>query len=132
MALETARNLEDRDAMSFRQLVAWAWKETPPVHRNRTNLLIHLFAVPLFVVGNLLAVAGIVFNPWLLLVAAACVVTSLALQQFGHSLERVPVHPFAGPRDLLRRVYAEQFCNYWRFLSSGQWYVSFKGRHENN
>ena len=85
---------EDRNAMSFGQLVACAWRETPPVHKNATNLLIHLFAVPLFVIGHVLMVA--------------------------------PVHPFIGARDFLRRLYAEQFCNYWRFLFSGQWYASLK------
>lgn len=101
-------------------------RETPPVHKNATNLLIHLFAVPLFVIGNALIVAGIIFDAWLLLLGALCVVASLALQKFGHSLERTPVVPFLGPRDFLRRLYAEQFFNYWRFLLSGQWYVSFK------
>lgn len=117
--------------MSFRQLVAWAWRETPPVHRNATNLVIHLFAVPLFVIGNLLVVTGIAFKPWLLLAGLLCIVVSLAMQKFGHSMERMPVPPFTGPRDFLRRLYAEQFCNYWRFLLSGQWYASFKARHEN-
>ena len=117
---------EDRNAMSFPELVSWAWRETPPVHRSTTNLLIHLFAVPLFVIGNLLIVAGLVSNPWLLLAGPACIAVSLALQKLGHSIEEVPVHPFQGPRDFVRRLYAEQFCNYWRFLFSGQWYASLK------
>ena len=115
---------ENRNAMSFPELIAWAWRETPPVHKSATNLLIHLFAVPLFVIGNLLVVPGIFFNHWLLLGAPLCVALSLALQKLGHSLEQVPVHPFTGVRDFLRRLYAEQFCNFWRFLFSGQWYAS--------
>ena len=117
---------EDRSRMSFPELVSWAWRETSPVHTNATNLLIHLFAVPLFVLGNLLVVAGIAFDPWLLGAAVVCMIASLALQKVGHALEPVQVHPFTGPRDFLRRVYAEQFCNYWRFLFSGQWYASLK------
>ena len=39
---------EGRNAMSFRELVAWAWQATPPVHENTANLLIHIVAVPLF------------------------------------------------------------------------------------
>lgn len=117
--------------MSFGQLVAWAWRETPPVHKNRTNLLIHLFAVPLFVVGNVLLLAAIVFGPSLLVAAAICIVVSLALQKRGHSLEQVPVHPFLGAGDFVRRLYAEQFFNFWRFLFSGQWYASFKASREN-
>jgi len=124
-------NFEDRNAMSFSALLSWAWEETPPVHRNAANLLIHLFAVPLFVVGNILLVAGVVFDLWLLIAAVLCIVVSLALQKFGHSLEGNPVHPFAGPRDFVRRIYAEQFCNFWRFLLSGQWYANFKTRAKN-
>jgi len=126
----TYDNSEDRNAMSFPALLSWAWEETPPVHKNTVNLLIHLFAVPLFVIGNFLLIAG-VFGLRLLIAAILCIVVSLTLQRFGHSLEQNPVHPFAGPRDFLRRIYAEQFCNFWRFLFSGQWYASFKGNERN-
>jgi hypothetical protein len=124
-------NSQDRNAMSFPALLSWTWEETPPVHKNAANLLIHLFAVPLFVVGNVLLVIGGVFNFRLLIAAILCVVVSLALQKFGHSLEENPVLPFAGPRDYVRRICAEQFCNFWRFLLSGQWYASFKARGKN-
>ena len=122
---------EDRNAMAFAALLAWAWSETPPVHRNTANLLIHIFAVPLFVAGHFLLVAGIVINPRLLIAAALCIVVSLVLQKIGHSLERNQVPPFTGTRDFLRRLYAEQFCNFWRFLFSGQWYASFKANKTN-
>ena len=127
----TQKMSEDRNAMSFPELLSWAWRETPPVHENATNLLIHLFAVPLFVAGNFLLIAGLVVSFWLLLAGLLCIVVSLALQKFGHSLERNQVHSFAGLRDFLRRIYAEQFCNFWRFLFSGQWYASFKARNKN-
>jgi uncharacterized membrane protein YGL010W len=127
----TQEKSDDRNAMSFPELLSWAWKETPPVHQNAVNLLIHLFAVPLFVVGNFLVVAGLVTDSWLLVAAILCIVASLALQKFGHSLERDRPPPFAGSRDFLRRLYAEQFCNFWRFLLSGQWYASFKARNKN-
>lgn len=68
----------DRNAMSFSQLLSWAWEETPPVHKRTANLLIHLFAVPLFVIGH------------------------------------------------VRRLYSEQFFNFWRFLFSGKWYASLR------
>ena len=122
---------EDRNTMSFPALLSWAWRETPPVHKNAANLLIHLFAVPLFVVGNVLLVLGIAIDLRLLIAAPLCLAVSLMLQKFGHSLERNQAPPFAGPRDFLRRLYAEQFCNFWRFLLSGQWYASFKARDTN-
>jgi len=118
--------LEDRNAMSFPELLSWAWRETPPVHKNGTNLLIHIVAVPLFVLGHVLLLVGILVSPWLLRAAILCVVISLAAQSFGHSLEKNRVPPFTGAKDFLRRLYAEQFCNFWRFLFSGRWYASFQ------
>ncbi len=122
---------EDRNAMSFPELVSWAWRETPPVHKNAANLLIHVFAVPLFVIGHFLIIAGIIFNLWLLVVALLCIAVSLLLQRYGHSLERNQPPPFSGSRDFLRRLYAEQFCNFWRFLVAGHWYGSFKAPNKN-
>ena len=66
----------DRNAMSFPELLSWAWRETPPVHKNSTNLLIHIVAVPLFVLGHILLVAGVLFSdPGLVpyAITAACI-----------------------------------------------------------
>ena len=119
---------ENRDTMSFSELVAWAWRETPPVHKNAGNLVIHLVAVPLFVFGHFLVLTGVLLGWWLALAGVLCVAISIAVQGFGHSLERQQVHPFTGARDFLRRLYAEQFYNFWRYLFTGQWYLSFKAR----
>jgi hypothetical protein len=121
---------EDRDLMPYSELVAWAWRETPPVHKNSGNLIIHLIAVPLFVSGHVLMLSGVLVVWWLALVGLLCIVISIAVQGFGHSLERQQVHPFTGPWDFLRRLYAEQFYNFWRFLFTGQWYLSFKAHNE--
>ena len=119
---------ENRDAMSFSELVAWAWRETPPVHKNAGNLVIHLVAVPLFVFGHTLVLPCVLLGWWRALAGFLCVAISIAVQGFGHSLERQQVHPFTGSRDFLRRLYAEQFYNFWRFLFTGRWYLSFKAR----
>lgn len=113
-----------RDDLPFRDLVAWAWRETAPGHRNRVNLLIHLFAVPLFVAGHAMLLEAFISSWRWALLAPVCILVSLVLQKYGHSLERQPPHPFTGFRDFVRRFYAEQFCNFWRFLFSGQWYAS--------
>jgi hypothetical protein len=119
---------ENRDAMSFSELLAWAWRETPPVHKNTTNLLIHIFAVPLFVVGHALVLGAIALSWRLPVLGVLCIIVSVALQGFGHSLEKEQVPPFTGPRDFMRRLYAEQFCNFWRFVLSGQWYLNLRAR----
>ena len=87
---------EGRDAMTFKELVAWAWQETPPVHENRTNLLIHLVAVPAFVIGHLMVVIGIFgLAGWVVMLGVGLVVISLILQKRGHALERQEVYAFA-------------------------------------
>ena len=118
----------DRNAMSLGQLAAWAWRETPPVHRSPGNLLIHIVAVPMFVVGHALVLVGIAMSRWLLVAGGVSIVVSIALQRLGHSMEPQPVHPFEGPRDFVRRLYVEQFYNFWRFLFSGGWLASLRGR----
>ena len=111
--------------MSLGELVAWAWEETPPVHRSAVNLLIHIVAVPMFVIGHVLLLGGLLEARY----AAAglvCIVASVLLQGIGHRIEPRPVHPFEGPKDFVRRFYVEQFCNFWRYLFPGGWYSSLK------
>jgi hypothetical protein len=117
---------DDRSAMSFAELVSWSWRETPPVHKSGTNLLIHIVAVPLFVLGHVLLVIGVLLKPSVLVLAILSIVVSLVAQKIGHSLERNQVPPFSGAGDFVRRLYAEQFCNFWRFLFSGGWYASLQ------
>jgi uncharacterized membrane protein YGL010W len=118
---------QERNAMSLGELVAWAWRETPPVHRSTGNLLIHIVAVPMFVVGHVLLIAAIAAaNLWLLVAGISLIVVSVALQRLGHSMESQAVHPFEGSRDLIRRLYVEQFYNFWRFLFTGGWFASLR------
>jgi uncharacterized membrane protein YGL010W len=118
----------DRDSMTFGELVVWAWSETPPVHKSAVNLIIHIIAVPLFVLGHLLLLAAIVLGWWFATVGGLSIIVSFALQGYGHSVEKQKVPAFTGPRDFLRRLYAEQFCNFWRFLFSGLWFSSLRAR----
>jgi hypothetical protein len=117
---------QERNGMSLGELVAWAWRETPPVHRSTGNLLIHIVAVPMFVVGHVLLIAAIPANRWLLVAGISCIAVSVALQGLGHSMESQAVHPFEGARDFIRRLYVEQFYNFWRFLFSGGWFASLR------
>ena len=52
------------------------------------------------------------------------------------SVTQAPIHlavapPFAGSRDFLRRLYAEQFCKFRRFLFADHWYASLEARNRN-
>ena len=98
-------------------------------HRNPLNLVIHVFAVPLFavcLVGSVwaLLLGSIVTAVLLLLVP----VLSLGVQGFGHKLEEVPPEPFTGPANFVSRILMEQFYRFWVFLFSGGWYRALTSR----
>jgi hypothetical protein len=91
-------------------------------HGNRLNLVIHALVVPVFVVSAVAVVGSLMAGRWLLAMAmVGGPVLSLALQGFGHRREVHPPLPFAGPRDFLKRVFAEQFFRFPIFVLSGEW-----------
>ncbi len=101
-------------------LLAWQWAIYPGNHRNRTNLLIHIATVPLFMAG----VAAVFLAPvtgawWLLLVGPVVMAGVMALQGRGHRMEAVPPEPFEGPRDVAGRIFGEQLINFPRYVLSG-------------
>jgi hypothetical protein len=96
-------------------------------HRNPANLIIHIIAVPVFVVGSLAAI-------WMLLTAQvvtgflllAVPALSLAIQGYGHRFEALPPRPFTSPGNFIRRILAEQFLGFWAYLLSGHWFRAIK------
>jgi hypothetical protein len=88
-------------------------------HQNRKNLLIHILAVPLFVVCLVTSVWLLVSGQYLsALLWFLGTVLSLALQGVGHKLEPVPPEPFHGPLNFLQRILLEQFYRFWVFVLS--------------
>jgi uncharacterized membrane protein YGL010W len=76
--------------MSVGELLRWQWQGYPRYHQSRANLLIHIVAVPLFLVGTIVLVLAVVWlSPFALAVAVGCVVATVALQGRGHRLEDV-------------------------------------------
>lgn len=111
-------------------LPAWQWRAYPENHRNPTNLVLHLIAVPLFIVGFLLLVSG-VFSLSIANVAIGVVglVAALALQRHGHSLEAQASEPFSDRKDAVQRLLVEQFVTFPRFVLSGAWWRAWRQRH---
>lgn len=113
--------------MSARTLLAWQWAAYAASHQTRANLLIHMVAVPLFLLAN---AAGLW---WLLhgrLVAAAgCAVVmalAFAAQGIGHGREAQPAAPFRGPRDAAARILLEQWVTFPRYVLSGRWWRALR------
>lgn len=103
-------------------LIAWQWRTYARNHRSRVNLVVHMFAVPLFIAASLAAVRLLVAGA--LVPAMLCLgvmVLAFMMQGVGHKLEEAPPVPFKGPFDFLARVFVEQFVTFPRFVLSGGW-----------
>ena len=108
--------------MSIPELLEWQWEGYARYHQDRTNLLLHIVVVPLFMVGSVLAiVALIMLSPGLLVVGIMSIVVSVIAQGRGHRLETIPPEPFTGPLNVIGRLFFEQWVTFPRFVLSGGW-----------
>jgi hypothetical protein len=99
----------------------------PRFHQARTNLLIHIVAVPVFDLAVVGAVASLATRSWIAAAGGAVVaVAAFAAEGRGHALEENPPIPFAGPGDVVKRIFAEQFITFPRFVLSGGWARAFR------
>jgi hypothetical protein len=116
-----------RQSMGIVQLLRWQRDGYPRYHQSRANLLIHIVAVPLFLVGTIIVVAAIVQASFVLLLAGiGCIVVAVALQGRGHRLEAVPPEPFSGPINFVSRLFLEQWVTFPRFVVSGGWFAALR------
>jgi hypothetical protein len=113
-------------------LLGWQWSDYTAKHRDRGNLLLHAFAVPLFLVSTLMLVAALVTREGVAAVfAVAGMGVSVLLQGRGHRREREAQTPFAGAGDFVTRFFVEQWVTFPRFVLSGGWLRNFRrGRGE--
>jgi hypothetical protein len=117
--------------MGISELLRWQWDGYAKYHRSRANLLIHIVAVPLFLIGTIALVAALVqLSLMLLAVALACIVLAVALQGRGHRLEAVPPEPFTGPLNFVSRLFFEQWVTFPRFVISGGWGAAMRRMRE--
>ena len=118
--------------MTFPELLAWQWSDYSEKHRNRINLLIHIVAVPAFIIGAVNLAYGalglLIFKLDLAraVLGAAAIGLSLFAQGRGHQLETRPPERFTSGKDAVRRVLAEQFITFPRFVLTGGWFASLQ------
>jgi hypothetical protein len=114
--------------MSVAGLLRWQWDGYPRYHRSRANLLLHIVAVPVFVVGNVGLIVTLVLGAWALAaLSLVAMVVSMAAQGRGHKKEQVPPEPFTGPANALSRILLEQWVSFPRFVVSGEWLRALRG-----
>lgn len=103
------------------------WTSYLRVHSDRRNLIIHLFAVPLFVGSIIALILYLVRSDYVSAVFATVLAFfAMMLQGKGHAREADPPAPFTGPGNFLRRWFTEQFVTFPLFFLTGRWWRQFK------
>lgn len=116
--------------MRFVELLRWQWQGYARNHRARSNLLLHIAMVPLFLAGNVMLLAGLVRLSWWLMPAGIlATVVSIALQGRGHKAEADSPAPFTGVGNALSRIFLEQWVTFPRFVLSGGWLRALRSAH---
>jgi|SRR5215469_5955568 len=104
------------------ELIRWQWQGYPRYHRSRANLLLHIIAVPVFLIANVALVVALIRGSWIgALVAVVIMVASFAAQGRGHRWEAVAPEPFSSPLNAVARIFCEQWVTFPRFVLSGGW-----------
>jgi hypothetical protein len=103
-------------------LLEWQWSDYSAKHRNRTNLLLHIFAVPLFEIAGVALIVGLAAGSGRAMgLALVGMVAAVVIQGRGHRREHETPTPFAGPIDFVTRFFVEQWITFPRFVLSGGW-----------
>jgi Protein of unknown function (DUF962) len=107
--------------MTIPELLQWQWSDYGAKHRNRVNLVIHLFAVPLFMVGSVLVLLGAVLGLRLIAAGVLAMLLAVVLEGLGHRLEAERPAPFRGLSDFARRFFIEQWVTFPRYALGRGW-----------
>jgi hypothetical protein len=104
------------------QLIRWQWHGYVRYHRARTNLILHILAVPVFLAGNFTVVMALLRTSisWAV-VGFAGMALAMVVQGRGHKLEAIPPEPFSGIGNAAARIFLEQWVTFPRFVPSGGW-----------
>ena len=108
------------------RLLEWQWSDYSAKHRDRTNLLLHIVAVPLFQFATIaLVVAAVTGSGAGVGLAILGMGAAVVIQGRGHSRERETPTPFIDAADFVSRFAAEQWITFPRFVFSGGWSRNF-------
>lgn len=108
--------------MGILELLKWQWSGYAQYHGSRSNLILHIAVVPIFLAGNVGLIIALATQSVLLgLLSLVAMVVSVALQGRGHKQEEKPPAPFTGAGNAIARIFLEQWITFPRFVLSGGW-----------
>src|SRR5688572_33381591 len=115
--------------MTLRQMLRWQWDGYQRTQLSRSNLVIHLITVPVFVLGTSAIVCAVMtLSPWWALGGVLAMGSAMALQGLGHRLEPNAPAPFTGVGNAASRIFLEQWVTFPRYLLSGSWWQRDRDR----
>jgi hypothetical protein len=100
-------------------LLELQWAAYPHAHRNRKNLILHLAAVPLFMVGTVTVATSPFTGGSSAIAGLVAMALAMAVQGVGHRQEVSPPPPFRNKLDAMLRIFAEQWITFPRFVMNG-------------
>ncbi|NVK39734.1 MAG: terminase [Oceanospirillaceae bacterium] len=113
--------------MNIPELLEYQSKGYRKVHSARLNLMIHIIAVPFFVIGVLALVFSLINLSSVNAIASILtIILSFGAQGFGHSKEEFAAEPFSSPKQAVVRIFLEQFITFPKYVIFGGWYSAFK------
>ncbi len=102
------------------------WSSYLRVHGDRRNLIIHLFAVPLFVGSIIFLILYLIRGDFVsAVIAIVLAFIALVLQGWGHAREVNAPVPFSSLGNFLNRWFTEQFVIFPLFVLTGRWWRQF-------
>ena len=117
--------------MIRQRLLDWQGSDYSAKHRSRTNLLLHMAAVPLFQVGSAVLVGTAIAHSGVGMgLGVLGMVGGLIIQGRGHRGEREAPVPFNGAADFVSRFLVEQWVTFPRFVLSGAWQRNLRASSE--
>lgn len=105
------------------------WDTYRKHHQHPTNLLLHLLAVPLFILSSLVLLIGLLQLSFVAQTTGAIgLVAAVALQRHGHLYEAQQDDPADDSQEGLKQLLLEQFITFPRFVFSGEWWRAWRNR----
>ena len=113
--------------MRLSELVKWQWEGYATFHQSRTNLLIHIIFVPLFIISFIaLLLAVLSLDLPQACSALVSMLIAFGLQGFGHQQETNPALPFTSFKNAITRILLEQLYTFPKFVLQGKWYKALR------
>ncbi|WP_442593716.1 Mpo1-like protein [Parapusillimonas sp. JC17] len=102
--------------MAVSSILRTQWNDYPQVHASRTNFMVHLATVPVFMAGTVIFFWGVcVFSLTPALAGLLAMMAALGAQGWGHRQESRPPAPFTSPGNALVRLMLEQWVTFPRY-----------------